>query len=229
LVDTDCADPNAPRCDTATNTCGGCDAVGQCSRFGDTPACNLNDGKCVECTASEGGACEDFACQTTPGFGQYTCSSQELADAGRCEPCVSDGACGTGMACILENFGDQDTEWVCLPERPGAGCTTLRQLGSTLYDATSADQVVGNYCKPPRTTCAAVRHYGTSGLEGSDWCDTDDDCGLPGVTDGFCLPYGSNEETRLCTYQCIAATECRTGVVCDTVDGSGETAICTLD
>lgn len=229
LADTDCTNPDEPRCDTATNTCAGCDAIGQCSRFDGTSACNLTDGKCVECTAAESAVCGDFVCQTTPGAGQYRCSEQEPQDIGRCEPCVSDAACGTGLACILENFNDQDTEWVCLPRRPENGCTSFRQLIASLPDATSADGETGTFCKPPRTSCAAVRHFANGGLKDPEWCDSDDDCGLPGQADGYCLPYLGEESTRACTYECLGSAECRNAVPCETVDGSGETAVCSLD
>ncbi len=228
LVDTDCTDPDAPRCDTTSNTCAGCNAVGQCSRFDATSACNLNDGKCVECTAAERAACEDFACQTTPGDGQYTCSTQEVDSAGRCEPCLSDAACDTGLACILENFEDTNTEWVCLPRKPENGCGSLRPLSATLSDAVSIDGETGNFCKPPTTTCSAVNHFGSGGLQEPDSCETDDDCGLPGVADGFCLPFRGDENARACTYLCLGNPDCRSGVTCGSSEGTEE-VVCSLD
>jgi hypothetical protein len=206
VADTDCTNPDEPRCDTATNSCTGCNAVGQCSRFDGTSACNLNDGKCVECTAAESEACEEFACQTTPGAGQYRCSEQELGLGEACGTCVSDAACGDGLACVFESFAEQDTEWVCLPKKPDDGCT--RPLIGLLEEATSADsQVIEAFCKPANTTCASFRHYGSGGFEGEDPCEVDDDCGLPGVADGLCVPY-PNTSLKLCSYSCLVNFEC---------------------
>jgi hypothetical protein len=180
--------------------------VGQCSRFDGTSACNLNDGKCVECTAAESEACEEFACQTTPGAGQYRCSEQELGLGEACGTCVSDAACGDGLACVFESFAEQDTEWVCLPKKPDDGCT--RPLIGLLEEATSADsQVIEAFCKPANTTCASFRHYGGGGFEGEDPCEVDDDCGLPGVADGLCVPY-PNTSLKLCSYSCLVNFEC---------------------
>lgn len=223
LADTDCESPDAPRCDTTTNSCTGCDAVGQCSRFDATPACNLNDGKCVECTAAERDVCEDFACQTTPGAGQYTCSEQELGLAAACDTCVSDAACPSEMACVRENFGNQETEWVCLPKQ-GDGCAA--PLIGLVEEATSVDAHTGAFCKPAKTTCAGYRHYGNGGLQ-SGSCQVDEDCGLEGVADGFCRPYPTNNSIKVCSYQCQLAMECPNSVDCEAIGGN--TFACSLD
>lgn len=206
VLDTDCTSPDAPRCDTAANTCTGCNAPGQCSRFGETPACNAADGTCVECTAAERDACDEFACKTTPGEGQYTCSEQEVGSATQCGTCVSDAACGANMACVLENFGGQPTEWVCLPKRPQGGCA--RPLIGLIEDGISADsQDVEDFCKPANASCAAYRDYGQGGAQGSEPCEEDADCGLEGVADGLCVPY-PNTSFKLCTYRCLVSFEC---------------------
>lgn len=226
-VDTDCTDPNAPRCDAATHQCSGCTELGACSRFAATPACNLGTGSCVECTAAEASACEDYACQTTPGDGQFTCSTQLLGDAESCDTCVGDAACGPNSTCILENFDNQDTEWVCLPEEPEAGCATGTELISTLTEATSVDGETGNFCKPAHTTCAGHRHFGKKGLSSTNYCQTDDDCGLPNILDGRCLPFPGSNTVRYCSYPCVIVSECP-GSECNTYN-SGAFRACSLD
>lgn len=216
-VDTDCTDPNAPRCDAITHQCSGCTELGACSRFAATPACDLGSGSCVECTAAEASACEDYACQTIPGDGQFTCSAQPLGVAGTCETCVSDAACEQGMACLLDTYENQPTEWTCLPSKPNGGCVTPPLLGS--LSGSSADQQVGDFCRPAsHVSCAAFRDFGSDGADTNPdngaWCDSDDDCGLPDVADGLCLPYHGNSETKLCSYACGTSVECANNTTC---------------
>lgn len=227
-VDTDCTDPNASRCDATTHQCSGCTELGACSRFAATPACNLDTGSCVECTAAETSACEDYACQTIPGDGQFTCSAQPLGDAQSCNTCVSDAACASGNACVRENFDDQDTEWVCLPEEPDDSCATNADLISTMAEAVSADGQLGNYCKPAQTTCAGYRHFGSEGIADGPYCQSDDDCGLPNVTDGKCLSVQGSNTVRACSYPCLLDFECPANSDCDSFEG-GDFRACTID
>jgi hypothetical protein len=232
-ADTDCTSPTASRCDAATKSCVPCSAVGECAHLSGTSACDIGSGTCVECTAAESTACEDTACVTVPGATRFTCSSQERGDAASCEPCVSDAACATGRSCVLETFDDEPTEWVCLPKQgsgPGetAACSNTRLTTSTI-EAVSADAVSGMFCKPRRTTCAGVLTYGTGGATPPggtppDFCQNDDDCGLPGVADGVCVPFDGNEDTKLCTYPCQVGLDCVTGISCDI-----ESRICGLE
>jgi hypothetical protein len=232
-TDADCTSPTASQCDAATHGCVPCSGVGECEHLSGTTACDIGSGTCVQCTAAESSACEDTACITVPGATRFTCSSQELGNAASCEPCVSDAACATGRACILETFEGEPTEWVCLPkqgdgEGETAACSNTRLTTSTI-EAVSADALSGLFCKPRRTTCAGVLSYGTGGTTPPggtppDVCEGDDDCGLPGVADGVCLPFDGNANTKLCTFPCQVGLDCVANVACDL-----ESRVCALE
>lgn len=230
--DSDCGDSAAARCDLATHSCAPCEQSAQCAHLSGTNVCNTAAGTCVECTAAERTACGDHVCKTTPGEDQFTCSTQSVGSIGGCHPCASDAACAEGHACVLETFNDGPSQWVCLQQQ-GAGtgqvasCAANQPVTGTLTTA-SVDNVEGTFCRPKQTTCSAYLHYGSTGSGQGIWCTSNDDCGLPNVDDGWCLPYGDNPEERLCSYACLVDMECRANADCTTVPGQNGLAACTL-
>ena len=118
-ADTDCTDPKAPKCDTATGVCG-CEADADCSD--PTPVCNTTNKKCeakAGCTTNDdckadatkpfcnttSGACEDKCttddqckgnaagekCDTTAG----TCGAAACTDTATCHAANAGSYCGT--------------------------------------------------------------------------------------------------------------------------------------
>jgi hypothetical protein len=188
---------------------------------------------CVECTAAED-SCSDKACQTVPGDDQYTCSNATKGQTSPCFECVSDSACLAGNNCVHDNYEGADGGWRCLWREPelddGDSCADVNAFGSP-FETTSSDNVSGPYCHPKLTSCQGYRHYGVgpvTGASGQATCLTHDDCGLPGVADGFCASISAN--ANACTYRCVSDKDCDPPLHCGTTTGVDQTdaKVCSL-
>lgn len=232
-IDEHCKTPSASICDVATHTCVGCQALGDCAHLDSQTACDIENRVCVECTAAED-TCGEKACQTVPGAGQYTCTGVNKGQTGPCFECVGDTACLEGSNCVQDVYEGVDGGWRCLWREPNLGggdtCPDLKVFDTRL-EATSIDGAAGPFCYPNVTSCQGYRDFGVgpvSGTEGQDTCLTNEDCGLPGVDDGFCVSISAN--SNRCTYFCLSPQDCDNLVDCGTTVGVDETdaKVCTL-
>lgn len=224
-----CQMTEASVCDTNTNTCVGCSEVGDCTHLPDTPACDAESQRCVECTAERGAVCGNHVCRTVPGEGQFTCVNSLTKSAGICRSCLSDAHCPNNSACVLEVYQGQETGYYCLPIEGrwegGVPCIIGRQF-TTSWRATSIDGVRGTFCKPTVTSCQAISDY-AGGREiddfGAPTCNDNDDCGLPATNDGACIRWTAS--INRCTYTCTSDSECLSGSLClTTVDVNDDRA-----
>lgn len=238
--DEQCTDPGAAVCDLAAHECVGCNAVGQCARLTDTPACDVNAGRCVECTREEQTKCEDglngfdYACVTIEEHPDLqTCSPQERESDGQCTECISDGQCLTGYRCVPETYGAQDGDGGVAPATGKYYCMALEtELGDGQecgnnrpfvgkVAATSEGGASGTYCRPAFTTCEAYLDWKTGpdvvpeGQPGAgqSTCLGDESCGLPNIDDGYCTRFTST--TNLCTYECGSDLDCPSAIACN--------------
>lgn len=238
--DAQCATAEASRCDTETHECVGCNAMGGCAHVEGTPACDVNAGRCVECTREEQSACDDgelgfdYACVTIPEHpGYHTCSDKQRGNSAQCTECVSDLQCLPGLKCVPETFGvasgDAGTaqltgESYCMALEAELGdgkeCGDNRPfIGS--FDASSEGGAVGRYCKTRHATCGAYLTHGNGpdvipagepGAGGAT-CFDHESCGTSGLNDGYCVRFTSN--ANRCTYECAAADDCPTDTTCN--------------
>lgn len=228
-----CKDASASVCDLSSHTCVGCQAVGDCSHQRESSACDTVNRVCVECTAAED-SCADKACRTIPGEGQYTCSAATKGQTSPCFPCVSDSACLPGAKCVQESYEGAGEEWRCFWREAELDeeneCGDLRVFGDN-FSATSVDGSPGPYCALRLTSCDGYRDFGTGPVisgSGQPTCLSHDDCGVPGVDDGFCIPATSNNR---CTYRCLSDEDCDEPLKCATQTGvdNQDAKVCLLN
>jgi hypothetical protein len=216
--DEQCEDKSASQCDVRTHTCAPCNSLGQCQHLPDTPACDTEHGECVECTRHEDTRCIDNelygtsrTCVTLPEHPDYlTCSWNEKGAYSYGE-CVSDSQCVETRRCVAETFkssGAAEAEmatglYYCMPLEgmlpDGETCADHRPFHG-FYEATSEGGVRGVYCRPRYTTWS-----GFEAFEDHE-CTSDDDCGVPGFDDGYCVERTAS--TRACTYACGGNSDC---------------------
>lgn len=209
LTDEHCTVAGASRC--VENQCVPCDVDADCAHLPSQHLCH--EGLCVECYGKETSACEtNRVCNMIAGSeAPYSCTHFRAGEANFCEPCVSDAHCRAGAHCVLTQFQGQDTGYFCLLREGGdaedspADCRTA-QLYTNAQELTSTDGRTGRYCALEYTTCQALFDY-------SDACEVDDDCGVPGLDDGLCVPY--SETTYRCSYSCAHVGQCPEFTQCD--------------
>src|SRR5690606_12121617 len=76
-----------------------------------------------------------------------------------------------------------------------------------VVQATSEGGISGTFCRPALTTCQGYAHF-------RQLCSSDDNCGVNGVADGFCV---ENEQLMMCTYECNPSSDnldCPLGYTC---------------
>jgi hypothetical protein len=229
--DEHCGSAQASKCDLATHTCVGCTEEGQCAHVAGTPACDRRENRCVECTREESEACGGLVCNviaTDPGY--QKCSANREGSTTQCGECVNDAQCRAGYRCVEETFRESgsDAGEVATGKRY---CMALeRELGANkecgdnrpfvgVFAAESENGVEGPYCRPQFTTCAAYAMFkngpdiipeGQPG-EGQATCFSHESCGLPGVNDGYCVPFTAI--ANLCTYECVSDLDCNASPV----------------
>lgn len=224
--DAHCTQTSAAVCDVDAHTCIGCQAVGDCAHLADTPACDIEHGVCVECTASEGSCADGKACQTVPGDGQNTCSSASKGQTSPCLPCLSDEACLPGTKCVQENVDGEDRGWRCFWRQAelddGNECGDVPVFAEP-FEGQSVDGAAGPYCAPRLTSCQGYRDFGVGTIVVDDLqtCLSHEDCGIAGVDDGFCVPFTTN--ANRCTYRCVSDQDCDSPVQCATTTGVDQT------
>jgi hypothetical protein len=215
--DDDCTTSKASRCELETNQCVPCDGVGQCAHLDQTPVCDVDQRRCVECTREDNAACGARVCNVLEGEkGYHSCSEHEAKTTSVCGECVNDEQCEVGLRCVPEVnpfFSDELTgKYHCLPlERELGGskiCEDNRPFVRPLL-TTSEGGDFGTYCRVPYATCTAFLMYGKKPYivpkgeigEGDAVCFSDESCGLAGVGDGDCTTLG-------CTYACDTPMSC---------------------
>lgn len=244
--DSHCKDAEASICDVTSNTCVGCQAVGDCMHVQDAKACDTEAHVCVECTRQESAACDgqaaggtDAACVTIPSLPDFqTCSDNRRGNATQCIECVSDAQCKEGFACVPEVYDAFDTElgssvpvatgkFYCMAMEASLGdgkeCITNRPFVGSL-DATSEGGQAATYCRPRYATCGAYAAWGNGPdtipdgepAAGSATCFSDDSCGLADLDDGYCVSAGAN--VNRCTYACASNDDCPGVLTCDKTD-----------
>ena len=205
----------ASRCDVGSNgsnTCVGCEEDGDCGLVAGKGACDPASQVCVECTSGNESACEGV-CDTRPGNTQNTCTGLNAGSAGACLECVSDSHCPSGQRCVMNTFDGTEVGYYCLwkegdPQGPASCFADQAPYLGRRVNVESVDGDVGTYCVLRNTTCAGFGDYS------SQSCNSDADCGEPGLDDGMCEAYGTN--TNRCTYQCGSNEDCLPGVACNT-------------
>lgn len=179
----------APRC--AGGSCTACRTDGDCTSRLDTPACDADSGKCVQCTQVHPDLCsvEDAVCK---------------AETNTCVECASDPDCGEEAphcgadnrcsACEdhedCERFGKVCSSGVCVQCTPA----TEQQQCS---DLNPGDNIASPACDPVANTCTG-KPRGSVGECGG--CSSDSECAggdhrcvpvtFQGTTVGaYCLPF----------------------------------------
>lgn len=215
--DDDCTTSKASRCDRETNQCVPCNGDGQCAHLSQTPVCNVDHGRCVECTREDNALCGARVCNVLEGEKGYnTCAEHEAGATPACGECVNDAQCETGLRCVPEInpfFSDELTgKFHCLPlERELSGnriCENNRPFNRPFLTK-SEGGVLGTYCRVTYATCTAFMMFGKKPYivpegeiqQGDAICLSNESCGLPGVGDGVCTTSG-------CTYFCETEMAC---------------------
>jgi hypothetical protein len=210
--------PEASVCDTSTHTCVGCSSAEDCVHLPNTPACDVDKSVCVECTAERDAYCLNRVCRTVPGPEQFTCTNRGKHARHSCAECWSDSDCPTNSACVLESYEGVDTGFYCLPMPVEKKCEPNQPLIDSIV-ATSVDGTRTVFCKMSLTTCQGYRHYGigtATNDAGLGYCNSDDDCGLPGVDDGICLSWP--DDIKRCTYECNIDADCPRSICVNMAD-----------
>ncbi len=205
LADSDCTDATKARCDTATNTCKPCTDSTQCAGVAGAGICDADSGQCVECTVDDESACNGKSCDPATN----TCTQTDLDSVDACGQCKADSECHAGYRCIPMKFQGTDLpDGYCL-KTVASGCN---QPFTGIVDRASlsgapADQYCG--VVESKTTCKAVLD-----MINSVECPngTDDECGLPGMSDGQCKTV--NGLSNRCSYSCSGNGFCPSGFAC---------------
>jgi hypothetical protein len=221
LQTSQCSDATKSVCDTASNTCVACNDNAQCSHIPGKGICNV--GTCVQCTeATETAVCGNFYCDPVG----KTCTTTPRGTLDSCKACNAEAECAVGYRCVPMNFqGNVRPGGYCLLVSNGSNCTKPYAITITrgsISDPNTASPP--SYCgiNESKTTCEAVldRVADTSCLVSGNADDSA--CGAPSTNDGKCTKVGT--VMNLCTYECVTATECQSGELCNkvagTVDGS---------
>lgn len=221
--DEDCTTSKASRCDLDTNQCVACDGDGQCAHLEQTPVCDVEQRRCVECTREDNALCGARVCNVLKGEKGYnTCAEHEAGATPACGECVNDAQCEAGLRCVPEVnpfFSDELTgKYHCLPlERELGGnkiCEDNRPFNRPLLTKSEGGEL-GTYCRVTYASCTAFLMFGKKPYiipegdigEGDAVCQSDESCGLAGVGDGDCTPSG-------CTYWCESEMACPEGAAC---------------
>lgn len=210
--DVDCPDPDASHCVDAQ--CTPCALDAECGHVVDgTTMLDVCDtarapATCVECLeATEELYCYrdsmPYGCDRTTGRCAETPRSRDTCDA-----CTHDYECIRGRRCIDLEVAGASVGTFCLLERSATqecgDTSAVFQPYSHPRAATSVDGADGTFCfPPPDTSCQTLLDYN------SRPCDSDDDCGLPGVADGDCPPIGGR-----CSYTCGGDLDCSASSNC---------------
>jgi hypothetical protein len=105
---------------------------------------------------------------------------------------------------VKQTFDETDVGYFCFLDQAENACgntDTTRRPYSTPTELTSIDGTKATYCLPPSTTtCPGIRD--TRNIP----CTTNDDCGVDGLTDGYCPTSGTG--AGLCTYLCGGGADC---------------------
>lgn len=222
-VDADCTSADTAKC--VDNECVDCDADEQCQNIdegAELDSCLAGD--CVDCrmdplspddpshnplenSKRETGCTGNVSCNPASN----TCTSTELASAGKCDPCVSDSECTAGHRCVEVFFQGVSQQGRCVLAAPDTGCLAERPFGVALLDRPSASSAeLDNYCgiSEDITTCEAVLALQRT-ITG---CTTEDT--------SVCAADGARCETisltpNSCTYSCGVDSQCPTGISCE--------------
>jgi hypothetical protein len=212
VVNGDCKDPAAPRCEA--NTCVPCVNDEECSGITvggvDRHVCDA--GICVQCNGTNYTACAGGinVCSSLPdsnGSLARTCTlDAPVGSASLCQPCVADAQCADGRRCIEGRFDGSSVGYFCYPvQAPSAPlCPRPFSLTATVLSIEGRPAPV---CLLASTTCEA--------FVDSDrvTCTGDEECGVAGLDDALC-----SSVTGTCTLPCSRNDECNrlcVGGVCE--------------
>ncbi len=214
LENKDCPTPTSSRCD-AEGFCAPCAENADCNHLEGQGVCDIDpeDGdnnRCVQCTEEDHSACsdyKDFVCNSLT----RSCSSEfEVASAEVCDTCVADAHCKQGLICVHTTFGPEELEvgYFCLwiegePGAPESCALDGRPFVDTIDDVVSIDGQVATVCTLGTTTCPALRDT-EFGQACDPYGDISEQCGHPGLEDGFCLR--------------VTAYDFQCSIPCDSVD-----------
>ena len=95
-----------------------CTGVDDCRDRSATPACNMDNGECVQCAASS-----DCEGSETCNLLTFMCEAMPLPALRTCEACTNDDQCPINHRCIRMNFGGipRDPGYYCLLEVDAPG------------------------------------------------------------------------------------------------------------
>ena len=194
-----CLTPNASAC--TNNVCAGCTVDADCTHIDATPGAPggarpvCDDGTCVECAGNRRDACGATVCDTVA----RTCALFPVASAGTCDPCVSDAQCEADERCAQQLFENTPAGFYCFPIASSTAPTCPPQLFIDPVTTNTIDGEQQTLCMPRRTTCPSIVVQTTV-------CTTDDDCGIPGLDDGLCVPVDAT--VSQCTMPCNTSNDC---------------------
>ena len=210
----DCPD-TAPVCNGTTHVCEGCEGPADCAGRTGTEVCDVTDGACVECLASDRAACGTNVCNNAA----RTCTSTMERTANLCEECVADDHCQEDQLCVPMMFMTTDVGSYCLwkesaPAGPNGVCSTVRPYVDPGV-MTSLDGEEARVCGLRQTTCVALNQFSMlSCTDGMLPDTTDEECGFSGVDDAYCREFTAPGDNR-CTIPCGSDDDCKTGFTCD--------------
>lgn len=224
---TDCTDPQAPRCNNGT--CEGCVDDSHCVHFDDKKLCDTRgDGACVQCTAADNSACctrqdglcctegetacQYFVCDVPNGL----CTQDLPGTADRCDPCVSDQQCTSGLRCVMQRFANRENTglvnvgYVCLPQSdPSNGCEESAGF-PVLQPLDTISGGTAMVCDLSNATCRAHASFRNTRCELVDGEPDDSICGHPDASDGLCAPFEGDADGSdyRCTMRCEDDGDC---------------------
>jgi hypothetical protein len=206
-ADADCGDPQKARCEE--HVCEACTADAQCTHLSATPVCDEPGRRCVACTAdTEAQRCGSKACKRSTG----ECTDKDRGGTTACGTCEADSECVTGARCVVHRVSNQDLGSFCFFDSVAQGGCADTVGAVRPYSQPSPtplgsiDGVTATYCLPPTaTSCKGIADAIAGGV-GAKACTTNDDCGEPNVSDGFCIDSGP--AMGQCSYNCINSYEC---------------------
>lgn len=228
LQNSDCEDPTASVCNTATHTCEPCAGTGaaDCDHIDGKHVCLA--GTCVQCTKDElaacavqqGGTTVQNACHAL----EHTCTQHELGKTPPCGECVSDAQCMAGHVCVEMAFGGQPIAgtWYCQPVHDAMNCSGARRFVALASGVVTIDGEVADLCTLRGSSCSAQNDYLKSCGLGQDNQPVPVDhagepvapsvkgdnalCGLPELEDGFCVEVRPG--VHRCTVLCGLLSDC---------------------
>jgi len=184
--------------------------VPPCDLHSDTPYCNVETGKCVECLINENCGTKE-ACWSNICVGSYCQSPTPYWNEGsqECVQCIEDSHCGADECCQWLSSGAGGDSGYCAPK-----------CAITIYEGET--YIIGTACRRQVFDCRANCATGLCPNENTktcEVCNTSIGCSPPCPQGEFCCESGSD-------YSCYLKCDPRRVPVSSSPGGSCVNTIC---